>query len=160
MPLVLAGSDIATPLFIDLPAIWNNAANKIFDALESTKRRAALQVLYTSDYPRTSTMRAGKLDEGAQLLMKILDAPPDGVSGPGLVEIYRGLAALAGDAVSDRTPAEITARALCGEDHYAVQAVDMFFCFLGTVAGDLALTLAARGGIYVAGGILPQIAAS
>nr|MBA3492851.1 glucokinase [Gammaproteobacteria bacterium] len=40
----------------------------------------------------------------------------------------------------------------------AAQAVDMFFCFLGTVAGDLALTLAAQGGIYLAGGILPQIA--
>ncbi|MFH0344284.1 MAG: glucokinase [Chromatiales bacterium] len=68
------------------------------------------------------------------------------VSGPGL------------DVVTDRTPAEITARALLGEDRYAAQAVDMFFCFLGTVAGDLALTLAARGGIYLAGGILPQIA--
>ncbi|MGH8515556.1 MAG: glucokinase, partial [Gammaproteobacteria bacterium] len=80
------------------------------------------------------------------------------VSGPGLVEIYHSLAALAGDVASDRTPAEITARALLGEDRYAAQAVDMFFCFLGTVAGDLALTLAARGGIYLAGGILPQIA--
>ncbi len=80
------------------------------------------------------------------------------VSGPGLVAIYQSLAALAGDVASDRTPAEITARALLGEDRYAAQAVDMFFCFLGTVAGDLALTLAARGGIYLAGGILPQIA--
>ena len=80
------------------------------------------------------------------------------VSGPGLVEIYQSLVALAGDVASDRTPAEITARALLGEDRYAAQALDMFFCFLGTVTGDLALTLAARGGIYLAGGILPQIA--
>ncbi|MGH8512272.1 MAG: glucokinase, partial [Gammaproteobacteria bacterium] len=80
------------------------------------------------------------------------------VSGPGLVEIYHSLAALAGDAAPDRTPAEITTGALLGEDRYAAQAVDMFFCFLGTIAGDLALTLAARGGIYLAGGILPQIA--
>ncbi|MGH8508970.1 MAG: glucokinase [Gammaproteobacteria bacterium] len=80
------------------------------------------------------------------------------VSGPGLVEIYHALAALAGDATSKPTPADITARALRGEDRYATQAVEMFFCFLGTVAGDLALTLGARGGIYLAGGILPRIA--
>ena len=58
-------------------------------ALEANRRQPALQVLYTSGYPRTTSMRAGKLDEGARLLMKpyrredlaravrgILDAPP------------------------------------------------------------------------------------
>jgi glucokinase len=34
----------------------------------------------------------------------------------------------------------------------------MYFSLLGTVAGNLALTLNARGGIYLAGGILPQFA--
>jgi len=37
MPLVLAGSDVATSLFIDLPEMWNNAANKFFDALAAGK---------------------------------------------------------------------------------------------------------------------------
>ena len=58
-------------------------------ALEANRRQPALQVLYTSGYPRTTIMRAGKLDKGARLLMKpyrredlvravrgILDAPP------------------------------------------------------------------------------------
>ncbi len=33
MPRVLAGCDLATSLFIDLPEMWNNSANKFFDAL-------------------------------------------------------------------------------------------------------------------------------
>jgi glucokinase len=33
----------------------------------------------------------------------------------------------------------------------------MFFTFLGTAAADLALTFGARGGVYIAGGIVPKI---
>ena len=33
----------------------------------------------------------------------------------------------------------------------------MFCAMLGTVAGNLALTLGARGGIYIAGGIVPKL---
>jgi glucokinase len=33
----------------------------------------------------------------------------------------------------------------------------MFFAMLGTVAGDLALTTGARGGVYIAGGIVPRL---
>jgi glucokinase len=33
----------------------------------------------------------------------------------------------------------------------------MFCGFLGSVAGDLALTLGARGGIYIGGGIVPRL---
>ena len=33
----------------------------------------------------------------------------------------------------------------------------MFCTMLGTVAGNVALTLGARGGVYVAGGIVPRI---
>ena len=39
----------------------------------------------------------------------------------------------------------------------ASQAVDMFCGFLGSVAGDLALTLGALGGIYIGGGIVPRM---
>ncbi len=33
----------------------------------------------------------------------------------------------------------------------------MFCAMLGTIAGNLALTLGARGGIYIAGGIVPKL---
>jgi glucokinase len=33
----------------------------------------------------------------------------------------------------------------------------MFCAMLGTVAGDLALMFRARGGVYIAGGIVPRV---
>ena len=33
----------------------------------------------------------------------------------------------------------------------------MFCAMLGTVAGNLALTLGAQGGVYIAGGIVPRL---
>ena len=54
-------------------------------------------------------------------------------------------------------PAEISARARLGGDAGCRQAVELFFGFLGSVAGDLALTLGARGGVYIAGGIVAQL---
>ena len=33
----------------------------------------------------------------------------------------------------------------------------MFCTMLGTIAGDLALTLGAQGGVYIAGGIVPEL---
>jgi glucokinase len=43
------------------------------------------------------------------------------------------------------------------DDHFARDATEMFCAMLGTIAGNLALTLGARGGIYIAGGIVPKL---
>jgi len=79
------------------------------------------------------------------------------VSGPGLATLYATLAALDGEAEAPLEPAEVTARALTGEDPRAVEAVQIFCSLLGTVAGNLALVLGARGGVYIAGGIVPRL---
>jgi glucokinase len=79
------------------------------------------------------------------------------LSGPGLVNLYVALAELAGRSTPDElTPADVTTRAKEGEP-LARKAQLMFFAFLGTVAGDLALTTGARGGVYIAGGIVPRL---
>lgn len=72
------------------------------------------------------------------------------LSGPGLARIYRfsGGARL--------SPEEVTQLAQAG-DGAALHAVELFCGMLGTIAGNLALTLGARGGIFLAGGILPAI---
>ncbi len=77
------------------------------------------------------------------------------LSGPGMVLLYR---LLAGDGRADISPEVITRRAVAGEDPIAVRTLDHFLAMLATVAGNLALTLGAEGGIYLAGGILPQLA--
>jgi len=79
------------------------------------------------------------------------------VSGMGLEFIYRTVAGLAGAAAPDRTAAQISADALDGSCPHCREALDTFCALLGTAAGDLALTLGARGGIYLGGGILPKL---
>lgn len=78
------------------------------------------------------------------------------VSGPGLALLYRLLARVEGRSVEALDPADITARALRG-DTEADAAVEMFLCMLATIAGNLALSTGARGGVYLAGGILPRM---
>jgi glucokinase len=79
------------------------------------------------------------------------------LSGPGLVNLYLALAELSGRGPSGAvTPADVTTLAKQGEP-LARKAQLMFFAFLGMVAGDLALTTGARGGVFIAGGIVPQL---
>ena len=42
-------------------------------------------------------------------------------------------------------------------DLSAVEALELFCSFLGNVAGNLALTLGARAGVYIGGGIVPRL---
>ena len=75
-------------------------------------------------------------------------------SGKGLVNIYNAIRILDGhEDLPDRTPEQITQGAIDQSCEACVEALDKMMGFLGTVAGDLALTLGAHGGIYIAGGI-------
>lgn len=79
------------------------------------------------------------------------------VSGPGLANLYDALCEIAGQPPEPLDPAEISGRAVAGSDPVCVEALATMFAMLGTVAGNLALTLGARGGVYLAGGILPRL---
>ena len=79
------------------------------------------------------------------------------LSGPGLVDLYVTLAEIDGVPAASYTAAQITSPDVGESDRYCGEAVEMFCAMLGTVAGNLALTLGARGGIYIAGGIVPKL---
>ncbi len=79
------------------------------------------------------------------------------LSGQGLVDLYLALRQMQKQQPVDVAgAAEITAWALQNKDPLALQSIDMFAGFLGSVTGDLALTLGARGGVYLGGGIVPR----
>lgn len=78
------------------------------------------------------------------------------LSGPGLVNLYTALCQLAGKTPDKDTPAAVTGAA-DGGDPLCAEAVAMFCSLLGTVAGNLALILGARGGVYIAGGVVPRL---
>jgi len=81
------------------------------------------------------------------------------ISGQGLVNLYGALAQLESREPEVLSPADIATRGLGGGDPVCVEALEMFCGMLGTVAGNLALTLGARGGVYIAGGIVPRLGA-
>ena len=79
------------------------------------------------------------------------------LSGQGLVDLHTARAEIAGRPVpTDPAAAEITAAALAGEP-FARATIDAFLGILGGLAGDLALTIGAFGGVYIAGGIVPRV---
>lgn len=81
------------------------------------------------------------------------------LSGPGLTLIHEAIRAPAGDVPLPLSPAAITRLALAGTDPSCCKAMAMFCAMLGNAAADLALTIGARGGIYIGGGIVPRLGA-
>lgn len=79
------------------------------------------------------------------------------LSGPGLVNLCRAAAQLAGlPSDPELQPEQVLPRARSG-DPVCRRAVDLFCRFLGSTAGNLALTLGATGGVYIGGGIAPRL---
>ncbi|AGY59122.1 glucokinase [Gloeobacter kilaueensis] len=91
------------------------------------------------------------------------------LSGPGLYNLYRFLRDTGRGKESAATqqqlrqaedlPSVIGRSALSGNDPLSEQALDLFVALYGAEAGNLALKIMARGGLYVGGGIAPKIVA-
>lgn len=79
------------------------------------------------------------------------------LSGRGLVNLHRALCAINGATRVSLRPDEITAAAMSRTLPVAREATEMFCAILGTYAGDVAVMTGARGGVILAGGILPKI---
>jgi glucokinase len=88
------------------------------------------------------------------------------VSGPGLENIYHFLLSyhqtgipdwLQRKALSQELAPAISEAALHGRDDLCLEALDLFIQLYGREAGNHALKLMARGGVYLGGGIAPRI---
>jgi len=79
------------------------------------------------------------------------------LSGPGLLNLYRAICTLRGERAVLMRPADVTGAALSRNDAAATETLQVFCGLLGSFVGDLVLLYGARGGVFLAGGILPQI---
>ncbi|MEB0140878.1 MULTISPECIES: glucokinase [unclassified Undibacterium] len=79
------------------------------------------------------------------------------LSGPGLKLIYRALADYLRHPAQDLDAAAIVQRGLERSCPVCIDTLASFCDMLGTMAGNLAVTLGARGGIYIGGGIVPRL---
>ena len=84
------------------------------------------------------------------------------LSGRGIINIYGAIERATGREGRLRNetcePAAISAAAMDGSDAVSVATLDLFCRVLGRVAGDLALTFLAHGGVHIGGGITQKIA--
>ncbi len=78
------------------------------------------------------------------------------LSGQGIVNIYKAICTIENAEESLVTPPEVVAAALDGSNSQALTALNTFCESMGAAAGNLALTLGAKGGIYIAGGVVPR----
>ncbi|HEY9447546.1 MAG TPA: glucokinase [Burkholderiales bacterium] len=90
------------------------------------------------------------------------------LSGSGLVRVFRFLlesgyglpsTALEEAMQAEEPPGAISRFGLEGRDPLAARALDVFVQVYGAYAGNIALAVLAHGGVYIAGGIAPKIAA-
>lgn len=78
------------------------------------------------------------------------------LSGPGIVNLYRANCAMAGVEPSSHDAEAVASLAAQSLDECCVAAMEQFFGFLGSFAGNMALTFNARGGVFLGGGIVPR----
>ncbi|SPD75596.1 Glucokinase (fragment) [uncultured Desulfobacterium sp.] len=90
------------------------------------------------------------------------------ISGPGLFNIYQYLRDtgqaeeqtwLVKEMRLKPSPVVITENGLAGKSPLCVMALDLFASTYGAEAGNLALKIMAKGGVYLGGGIAPKIIA-
>lgn len=79
------------------------------------------------------------------------------VSGMGLENLYRAICELNGTEAENLVAAQVTERALATRDVACEEALDRMCRLLGNAAANLAVTLGARGGIYIGGGVIGRL---
>ena len=83
----------------------------------------------------------------------VLFESEDAITGGGLLRMYRAVA----EQPTLSSPEDVLQAALAKRDIAAVKTLDQFITWLARIAGDAAMTMQARGGVYLAGGIAPSI---
>lgn len=79
------------------------------------------------------------------------------LSGIGLPVLHGAIAKVRGVASASLTAELIVERGLNRCDPICSETIDTFCALLGNFAGNVALTLGARGGVYIGGGIVPRL---
>jgi len=126
------------------PAIRDEELHSFIDNALDEQRRAEIAAIVSEDAILAYLRRRFDHVSAERLL-----------SGQGLVNLHEAISALDEEDAEPLTPEQISERAKAG-DPVCKRVLDRFFGMLGTVSGNLALTMGAQGGIVIAGGIVPR----
>ncbi|TGD75771.1 glucokinase [Mangrovimicrobium sediminis] len=128
----------------------------------ATLRRIAGEPVVGSGEPGHAGLSPGNPLE-LEIFALLLEHHPDIytellVSGPGLQRLHQAITRIHGGAADALDPAQITARALDGDDPLCRLTLATFCDLLGSACGDFALVTGCWQGLFIAGGIVPRIA--
>jgi len=93
----------------------------------------------------------------AMTLPGVLFESEDAITGPGILRMYNAICELSDERPSQHTPEAVIKAAVEDSDKAARRALDQFIIWLARLAGDAAMMMQAKGGVYLAGGIAPSI---
>ncbi len=80
------------------------------------------------------------------------------LSGMGLPFLYRTLAKVRAETANEGFMAhDITREALENNDALCIATLELFCAMLGSFAGNAALTIGAKGGVFIGGGVVPKL---
>jgi glucokinase len=79
------------------------------------------------------------------------------LSGIGLPVLHGAVAEVLGIAAESLGAEAVVERGLAQGDAVCAKTLDVFCALLGSFAGNVALTLGARGGVFIGGGIVPRL---
>jgi glucokinase len=79
------------------------------------------------------------------------------LSGIGLPVLHAAVGAVLGAPTQPLGAEAVVERGVAGVDAVCARTLDVFCALLGGFAGNVALTLGARGGVYIGGGIVPRL---
>jgi len=151
-PVAIAAEPIAGPVLVVGPGTGLGAAVRIPGA------RSTVILSTEAGQAALTASTAIEIDVLSLLLAERSHVPTEHIlSGPGLVNLHAALGRLRGVQVAERSPPEIADAALAGADALARETLHTFCGWLGSVVGNLVMLYGAQGGVYLAGGILPQI---
>jgi glucokinase len=82
------------------------------------------------------------------------------LSGIGLPILLRAVCTVLGESpTADYSAEQVSELGISRGDEHCHKVMQLFFSFLGGFAGNVALTLGARGGVLIGGGIVPKMVA-
>jgi glucokinase len=80
------------------------------------------------------------------------------LSGQGIINLYEALCEISDEKPERKiTSEEIVERALAGESARYLETLEMFCSFLANMAGNIALTVGSKGGVFLVGSIISSI---
>ncbi|MGH8041448.1 MAG: glucokinase [Rudaea sp.] len=152
-PVAVATGAIAGPVLVVGPGTGLGAAVRISGAQSTVilSTEAGQAALTASTALEIDVLRGLLADDRSHVPTEQI------LSGPGLANLYAAIGRLRGAKVSERSPREIADAAMAGTDALARETLQTFCGWLGSVVGNLVMLYGAQGGVYLAGGILPQI---